>query len=206
MKSQTNWTELEIEQLIMLKSQGLEIKEISKKLNRSKSAVQNKWFSIRTSDPAADKLSSSWSHEETELLIALSETLPRSILFARYNQVATSKGYQKRSLNSITLKINELGQSTAPQTGWYGTTAISIGLGFSRNRIEGWLKSGLKSHREGKNIYVRNDHLVEYILERPSCLDGITNDGLHWFLSLLQEEKEMRGRIGRPEYMRALDS
>ena len=197
------WTDEEIEKLLILKKQGKSYYQIGRILGRSEGAVTKKVFTIRRS---TNKRSSRWTHEEIELLTALAETLPKTKLLTVYNQNATRKDYRKRSIAAISRKLFELGQSVKPQSGWYGTKAIAIGLGFSLPKIHSWLKLGLSHHTEGNRYYVRNDYLIAFILEHPTCLNGLSEDGLQWFLALLLEEKQMRGRNGRPEYTRALEA
>lgn len=198
------WTEVEVKQLLLLKEDKKTSEQIAKALGRTKASIDYKYHQIKHK---LGEKSRTWTHEETEMLTLLAETLPVSLLFIRYNEMALKKGYKKRTLASVKRKLSELGQSLKPSSGWYGIPAISIGLGFSRERIYGWIQSGLKHHAEGKNyFYVRNDHLVAYILSHPNCLNGISDDGLCWFIALLNEEKEMRGYLGRPEYDRALSA
>lgn len=196
------WTEAEIERLILLRDEKKTFLQIAKIMGRTEGSVTTKYHHLRKT---IGKKSRIWTHEETELLIALAETLPRTQLFIRYNKIATKKGHQERTIASIDRKLFELGQSTKPQSGWYGTSAIAIGLGFSLSKIHTWLKAGLKHHAEGKHcFYVRNDHLVNFILSHSECLNDISNDGLQWFIALLNEEREMKGRDGRPENARSL--
>lgn len=195
------WTEAEIERLTLLKGEGKTETEISKILGRTKSAINARWHYIKH---GLGDNTRTWKHEETEVLIALAETMPFSQLFIRYNQIAVKKGYRKRTMLSVQSKLLGLGQSITPNSGWYGISAIAVGLGFSKSRIHGWISAGLKHHVEGKNFYVRNDNLVAYILSHPNCLEGISNDGLRWFIALLNEEKEMRNHDGRPEFARSL--
>lgn len=196
------WTEAEVEQLILLKDSKKTHAQIAEILGRTKASVDIKYSQVRNK---SGKASWAWTHEETEILIALAESLPFSQLVIRYNQLAIKKGYQKRTILSVQDKLLSLGQSLRPNGGWYGATAIAIGLGFSKERIRGWINNGLKHHAEGpKQFYIRNDHLVEYILSHPNCLNGISNDGIWWFIALLNEDKEMKKRDGRPEYARSL--
>lgn len=196
------WTEAEIEQLLLLKESKKTHAQIAEILGRTKASIDVKYSKVRNDLKEASRI---WTHEETETLIALAETLPFSQLVIRYNQLAVKKGYQERTILSVQNKLLNLGQSLRPNSGWYGATAVIIGLGFSRERIRGWINSGLKHHSEGsKRFYIRNDHLVEYILSHPNCLEGISNDGLRWFIALLNEEKEMKNHDGRPECARSL--
>lgn len=200
-----DWTDTEIERLLSLRTDGMSFLKISKLLGRTCNSVRSKWYLIKNVK-GKDKVCQSWSHEETELLLALAETLPRTKLLTTYNNAAVKNGFMKRSLPSISAKLFQLGQSLKPQTGWYSARAVYIGLGFSRQKMNNWIKGGLKTHKEGTNIYIRNDNLVKFILDHPTCLNGICEDGLQWFLALLKEEKEMRGYLGRPEYDRALSA
>lgn len=196
------WTEAEVEQLILLKDRKKTHAQIAEILGRTKASVDIKYSAVRSQ---LGGVSWAWTQEETEILIALAETLPFSQLFVRYNQIARKKGYQKRTMLSLQSKLINLGQSLRPNSGWYGATAVAVGLGFSRERIRGWINNGLKHHSEGpKQFYIRNDNLVAYILSHPNCLEGISSDGLRWFIALLNEEKEMRNHDGRPEFARSL--
>lgn len=196
------WTESDLEKLLTLKDKGKTYAQISKILGRTESAVTAKAYHLRQ---RLGKKSQRWTHEETEDLIALAETLPRTQLLLTYNKLAAKKGYRERTMASVCRKLFELGQSVKPQSGWYGTSAIAIGLGFSLTKIHSWLQAGLKHHAEGKHcFYVRNDNLVRFILDHPICLKGISEDGLQWFLALIKEVQEMKGHEGRPEYTRSL--
>lgn len=197
-----SWTEVAVEELLRLKDSKKTHAQIAEAMGRTKASIDIKYSKIREE---LGQVSWTWTDEETEVLIALAETLPFSRLVVRYNQIARKKSYQKRSRTAIQNKLTSLGQSLKPSSGWYGVTAVAIGLGFSRERIRGWINNGLKHHSEGaKQFYIRNDNLVDYILSHPNCLNGISSDGIRWFIALLNEEREMRGRDGRPENARSL--
>lgn len=202
MQQVRDWSDKDVEVLLTLKNEGKTHAYIAKLLGRTEAAVRRKDNRMRD---LMGVRSYRWNKDEIELLTALAETLPRTQLYARYNELAVKKGYQKRTANGINHKLRDLGQSTKPQSGWYSTGAIAIGLGFSLTKIHGWIKhSGLEYYKEGRNYYVRNDALVTWILEHRDSVDHLSLDGQQWLLALFLEEKEMRGRDGRPEHARSL--
>lgn len=183
------WTDNEVERLLTLRNERVSFCQIAQKLDRPISSVKSKYHNIK-SVKFIERTNNAWSQEEIELLINLSETLPRTKLLIAYNNVASTKGFVKRSLPSIRKQLHNLGQSLKPQTGWYSVESISIGLGFSNHKIRSWVKTGnLKIYQEGKITYVRASDLIKFILDYPTCVINICEDGLQWFLALLKEEK-----------------
>lgn len=197
-----DWTNHEVEKLLCLRADGVGFDEISEILGRSCNSVRGKWHFIK--NQKGEKKAKSWSEEKTELLIELAETLPRTQLIITYNERAVKKGFSRRTLPSISKRLFVLGQSMKPACGWYNMTNTAIGLGFSRQKISNWMKAGLKVDNEGTHVYIRVDNLVKFILDHPTSLDGIPDEGLQWFIAILKEEKEMRGRLGRPDFVKSL--
>lgn len=186
------WAPGETKRLLTLRDEGYEFGLIAQKLNRPTSSTKGKYYNIKngkiSQHPRRD-----WTDKEVKLLLDLAETLPKSILLTTYNEEAIANGYEVRSLPSIHHQLKKLGQSSAPQIGWYTVQSISLGLGFSKNKIKGWLETGkLKSHNEGIYTYISVKDLVKFILDHPTCLNGLSPDGQQWFLALLKEEREAK--------------
>lgn len=186
------WTDKEIERLLILRNEGLAFCQIAKKLGRPISSTKGKYHNIKNVK-VSDNPKRDWSSEEIELLVALSETLPRTKLLIAYNNAAVSNGFIKRSIPSIRKQLHKLGQSMKPQMGWYTIESISIGLGFSRHKVKSWVNTGkIKTHNEGKHTYIRTSDLIKFIVDHPTCILNICEDGLQWFLALLKEEREAK--------------
>lgn len=184
------WTDNEAEALMCLRTDGKNFIEIAKKLGRTPQSVRGKWHGIKR-QTGKNLVNNCWSKEEEDLLFGLAESLPKNRLLTAYNNAASKKGFLKRSLPAIISRLHVLGQSAKPQVGWNSVEAIAIGLGFSREKVQRWLDIGkLKFTKEGSYFYVKNSHLIKFIVEHPTSLNGLSPDGLQWFLCVLRDQQK----------------
>lgn len=183
------WDDSAISELIALKTQGLSYSEIAETMGRQKRAVATKYRKLFPVNPSQSKPHANWSSQETTFLSQVASKYPRALVYKYYNSLAKEYGMPIRSAIAVSHKLWSMGQETSAN-GFLTVRQTAIGLGFTQTKIIGFISDGLAVEKENKIYYIKQEDLIDFLIECPEKMIGIPESGFMWFMKVLKEVRE----------------
>ena len=117
-----------------------------------------------------------WTAEEVDELKCVANFGPLNFVAERYNQWASTNGYQKRSQNAIAQKLYKMGFRQESLYEYICLSLLARRLGISPHTVIRWPRIGLKTVsrlRRKKKVYTCDRHVLRFARERPQSFGGI---------------------------------
>ena len=111
------------------------------------------------------------------------------MVYKYYNSLAKEYGMPIRSAIAVSHKLWSMGQETSAN-GFLTVKQTAIGLGFTQTKIIGFISDGLAVEKENKIYYIKQEDLIDFLIECPEKMIGIPESGFMWFMKVLKEVRD----------------
>lgn len=185
------WTFSE-EMFLLLNWEGIKsIEKIAQVLNKDLETIKRKSHEWRLEGRGRN---AKWTEEETEYLELISETCTLDELVKRYNThiKQNKKSWSYRTKQSIRKKLTVLGLSAKPFVGHITLAELSRYLGRNNRYMQKLIEEKkLKTSPTGtKVIYIKEKDFIKFAKKYPFDVgEKMTNEGMIWFLQILNDEE-----------------
>lgn len=186
------WTESEQQILIeKFEPSKQSVRQLSRVLNRSPSAISTKAWSLGLCPPNTCKNPRRWEPEEVEFLKEWAGQIPSDLLYSRHRQLCKQHGWRQRTPNAISLKVQDLGLSRSlhDSTDYYTVNNIAVNLRCSTNIVRSWLKQReyaliLRPQTQGTHLLIRRCDLARFFQRYPAVLNHCRPE-FPWLIDLV---------------------